>query len=403
MKNNVYLNELLKLKNNFSIKLITGVRGTGKLKLLGEFVDYLKSNGVDESNIIFMDFENTEHLTDFQELYSYVNKKIENLDYVYLLFHGIQKIRDWEKAINALFLGTPSEIYIADSNEKLLTEKLIQMLPNNCDVLKLYPLSFTEYLKSLSLDLNDLDSPESDMDTLLKNYLCFGGMPIMSKYPMDENVLERLLAGLLYESLLKDVVIKYSIRNPYLLQCIMKFLALNSGKSIKLKCLDDYFVSVGQSVTSFTLDNYLNIINESEIFKKIPRYDLKKSVFVNANECFYCADSGLCNALLDFNSYNETALIKNVVYLELMRQGYDVYSPIIGTMTADFFAVSNEKKLCLQVLPAGEEDSLTKILRPLHKLPDNVDKVVISRNPVRTKKNVKNITVIDFLLNNDWH
>ena len=403
MKSSVYLDKLLKLRKNLSIKLITGFRGSGKLELLKDFIEHLKSEGVNGNKIIFINFEQSSCITDFRELYALVSERIDGLDSAYLIFYGIQKIKEWEKAINAFFLGTPVEIYIADSNEKFLTEKLFQLLPNNCDVLRLYPLSFSEYLKSTALDVSDLNLLEVDINSLFEKYLRFGGMPVMSKYPVEDGVLRRLLTGLLYESLLKDLTIPYSLRNSYLLHGILKYLAGNLSKPIKLKNLEKYFTEKRQVTTLFTLDNYLRFIDEVKFFKKIRRYDLKKEIFIDVNECFYSADTGLCNALLDFGCYNETALIKNVVYLELIRRGFEVYCPILGTMTADFFAVSSKKEICIQILPTEEKDISSKLLRPLHKLPNDVDKILISKTPVKLKKYVKNLTVTDFLLNDDYY
>lgn len=400
MNSKVYLDKLLSLKNNFSVKLITGFRGTGKLELLKMFATHLKSEGVAEEQIIFINFETAEHLTDFQKLYIYVNEKMENLEYAYLFFYGIHHVKDWEKAVNAFFLGSPVEIYVADSNERLLTEKILQLLPNNCDVLKMYPLSFSEYMKTVSLDVKDFEFAGISEDRLFEKYLHYGGMPLTSKYPVDDGVLRRLLTGLLYETLMKDITIRYSVRNSYLFQSMLKFLSLHMGDSIKLKNLEAYLNEMNFITTSFTVDNYLNLIDESGFFKKIPRYDFKKSAFINGNECFYCADSGLCNALLEFDSFNETALVKNVVYLELLRRGYEVYSARIGTMTADFLAVSGEKKICIQVLPTNGTISQGQLLRPLHKLSNDIDKILISTKPTKVKNNVENITVTDFLLNN---
>ena len=399
MSDEIYLSKLLELRSNFSIKLITGFRGTGKLELLRAFIERLKSEGIADEQIVFINFEIVDDLTDFQKLYNYVNDKIENQSYAYLLFYGIQRVKDWEKAVNAFFLGAPVEIYIADSNEKLLTEKIFQLLPNNCDVLKMYPLSFSQYLKSLSVDINELDN----LDNFFNKYLHFGGMPVISEYPVAENILRRLLTGLLNESMLKDVVIRYSLRNSYLFQRIMKFLALNLSYPIRLKNLEKYFTEMNSNITLFTLDNYLNLMDESGFFTKIPRYDLKKNIFVNGNECFYCADNGLCNALLDFDSYSEAALIKNSVCLELLRRGYKVYSPIIGTMTADFFAVSDDKKLCIQVMPTDDRTLQGKLLRPLHKLSEDIERILISKTPKKLKGNVRNILITDFLLHNDCY
>ena len=392
----------MNLRENFSVKLITGFRGTGKLNLLDMFAERLKLEGVNEEKIIFINFEEIEDFSNFQQLYLYINNRIADVDYAYLLFYGIHVVDGWEKAVNALFLGASVEIYIVDSNEKLLLEKLLAFLPDNLDVMKMYPMSFTKFMEASSVDNNRKIFEKTDIAYFLDKYLKLGGLPVIAQHLSDEKTSQKLLTGLLYEVLLKDITIKYSLRNSYLFQVILRFLAFNLGKPMKIKNLEKRFAEINLSVTPFTLNNYLNIIDESGVFRKISRYDVKNNVFLNGSEYYYCADSGICNALLNFKFQNETALIKNVVYLELLRQGYEVYCAKIGTMSADFFAISDKGKLCIQILPTHEKNSLTKFLRPLHKLPNNIEKLLISKESVEIKGSVKSISVVDFLLHRDY-
>lgn len=400
MGDRVYLNVLLRLRKNFSVKLITGFRGTGKLELLKMFTNHLKSEGVGEEQIVFINFETTEIYSDFRELYAAVNEKIEKIEYAYLIFYGIHRVKGWEKAVNAFFLGASVEIYIADSHEEQLLAKLIPLLPDNFDVIKMYPLSFFSFIQVTSDKTHLFDVSTTDIKQLLNKYLRFGGFSDIFSYIFDEKIAQKLLKGVLYEALLKDVTIKYSLRNLSLFQAILKFLAINLGNPIKVKELNDHLKSIGLPTTLFTVDNYLKIADESGFFKKVKRYDVKNNEILNSGEYFYCADNGLCNAILDFDSFNEMALIKNAVFLQLLRQGYEVYGAKIGTTTVDFFAISDEKKLCIQILPGGEEFSIKKIIKTFQKLPDNVEKLLLSDHLIKIKNNIKNITIADFLLNN---
>lgn len=403
MGDKVYFNILLNLRRNFSVKLITGFRGTGKLELLRMFADHLKSEGVSEEQIIFINFETTEDYSDFQKLYSIVNAKITDIEYAYLIFYGIHRVEGWEKAINAFFLGASVEIYIADSHEDILLSKLLPLLPDNFDVIRMYPRSFTAFMQSVSDEIQSSDTLATDTSQFLKKYLLFGGFPDIVSDMFDEKITQRLLKGLLYETLLKDVTIKYSLRNSYLFQVVLRFLAANLGRPIKVKDLKIYLESVGLPTTLFTVDNYLKIADESGFFKKITRYDVRNETILNGGECFYCVDNGICSALLDFAVFDRNALMKNAVFLELLRQGYEVYCAKIGTMTADFFAVSDDKKLCIQILPAEAKFSTGKILRPLKKLPSDVKGLLVSEHLIKTKNDVKNITITDFLLNSGYN
>lgn len=403
MNRKVYFEKLLKLKENFSVKLITGFRGTGKIELIKMFIEHLKSEGVTDEQIIFINFEENEPFTDFRQLYSYVSEKISNVEYAYLFFYGILQVEGWEKAVNAFFLGAPVEVYIADTNEKILLEKLSPLLPDNFDVLRVYPLSFSEFVQSISVDAQTINLAETEIENILSRYLKFGGLSFVSDCSVNEKISERLLTGFLYETLLKDVTVRYSVRNSAVFLTVLKFLAMNIGNPIKLKSLEEYFENnTNLPITAFTVDNYLNIVNESGFFRKVERYDLKNQTSLNGGDCFYCADSGLCNALLKFKFFDETALIKNLVYLELLRRGYEIFCARMGSMTADFFAVFEKNKICIQVLPAEEKITVGKLLRPLHKLPDSIEKILISKTPVKIKGSVKNITVTDFLLHNNY-
>lgn len=388
----VYLNTLLSLRENFSVKLITGFRGTGKLELLKNFIEYLKSKEISEDQIIFINFEETNTFMDFQQLYLHVNKKIANLDYAYLIFYGIQQIDGWEKAVNAFFLGASVEIYIADSNEKILLEKLVPLLPDNFDIIRMYPLSFSEFVQSSGTNITNL----------FEKYLKFGGLPCIFKYFDDDKISRQLLKGVLYESLLKDVIIKYSVRNSRLFQIMLNFLAINTGNSIKKNRLKKYFDDINRPITPFTAENYLNIISDAGFFYKISRYDVQNDILINGGEYFYCADNGICNALSRFGAFNETAMIKNVVCLELLRRGYEVYCARIGTMTADFFAVSDKNRICIQVLPVENPKLAGKLLKVLRKLPDDVKKILISKEPIKIKGDIKNLTTTDFLLHDNY-
>ena len=394
-----YREKLSALRNNFSVKVIIGFRGTGKTRLLKSFAEQLKSEGVSSDDITFINFEESDFIKDFRQLYEYISEKIINVEKPYLLFDEIHRVEGWENAINALFLGSSAEIYLTGSSDKLLLPKLMSLLPDNCDVMHIYPLSFTEYNQVITGNDYRYNSEEVSTEKRISDYLKFGGLPIAASCPDDEKILCSILTGLSYEILFKDITVQHSLRSSEVFREMTRYLAENVGNSIRMKDVDKYLINSGQQTTSFTLDNYLNLADESGLFKKIPRYDLKKEVFVNGGERFYCFDTGICNALLDFNCFNETACIKNAVCIELERSGYDVYCARLGVMNIDFYALSGNHGIYIQILPTDGTISPGQVTRPLNKLPDDVDKILISLNPVKTKKGVKNITVAEFLSN----
>ena len=388
MNSKIYLDKLLQLQDNFSVKIITGVRGVGKTTLLKMFAEYLKSQGVSDEKIIFVDLEETEKLSDFQQLYEFVNEKITYLEQAYLLFDEIQNVKGWENAVKAFFAGAPVEIYLTGSNEKELTSKLLKILPDNCDVLQMYPLSFGECANNF---------PEVPSEELLKNYLNFGGLPDVVYGSADEKSLRNVLRLIYYETIFKDVAAKYALRDFPLFGSLIKFLAMNLGKPIHPGDVAKYAAKFGQSATIFSLNNYLEILNDLKLFRSIRRWDMNKNSPMNGISSVYCADMGICNAVLNFKDVDETALLENAVCVELWRRGYEVHNGRMGAMSITFFATKGDDRIYIQVMPTNNKISLGKIIRPLKKLNGEPYRIVVSLNPVKIKDGIKNITAKDFL------
>ena len=211
-----YLEKLLKLRDNFSIKVITGFRGTGKSFLLKRLAEKLISDGVAEEAVIFVDFEKTDNFADYRQLYEHINDRIAGLETAYLLFDEIENVDGWEKAVNAFFLGASVEIYITGANERSLVDKLAPLLPDNYDVLRLYTMSFADYLEVRPANRS------SNVSNHFNDYLELGGLPLVSVSMKNFRVFRQLLSGMFYETIFKDVVVKYSVRSPEVF-----YLALN--------------------------------------------------------------------------------------------------------------------------------------------------------------------------------
>ena len=294
LNNEMYLKKLLTLKDHFSIKVITGIRGVGKTTLLSMFADTLKQQGVSSESIIYINFDEMEEIYDFQQLYEFVNEKIMYLEQAYLLFDEVQRVKGWEKAINAFFVGSPVDIYITGSNSEIISEVFLHLLSNHYELIEMQPLPFNEYLKMFN------DKENQNNEFYFQKYLKYGGLPLVTKIQDQNEILPLLLSGIYNTILNKDIIARYSVRDAYLMNSLSKFLAINIGNSIIPKKIEDYFSNIGQSTTIYTLDNYLNMINESGLFKKIKRYDIKNKTTINGSEQFYCADLGIRNVLTNF-------------------------------------------------------------------------------------------------------
>ena len=395
MNKELYLQKLISVKDQFSIKVIKGMRGTGKTTLLNSFVEYLKNDGAPEEQIVFINFDETESIIDFQQLYEIVNEQIIYLEHAYLIFDEIQHVKGWEKAVNAFFVGSPVDIYIAGSNEDILSADFLNLLSNNYELIKINTLPFTEYLK--------LFSETGNIDKIFQHYLKFGGMPTVNKIVEQEEVLPILLTGMYHTALFKDIVAPYGIRDAELIDLMNKFLARNVGNAVTPKAIDEYLVSNGRYTTGYTMDNYLQMIDKSGIFCRVKRFDIKTKATVNGSERYYCADLGICNAVLNFNGINKTALAKNLICIELWNRGYEVFVGKIGKSQVTFVAFKNAKPIYLQFAESMEnKKELQRLLRPLQQINDQYDKMILSLDQpeINDFNGIKNLNFFDFLIGN---
>ena len=390
--NKTYLEKLFQFKDSFSVKVITGIRGIGKTSLLSMFADALKNDGVPSEEIIYINFEEDEHIFDFQQLYEVINEKISYLERAYLLFDEIQQVKGWEKAINAFFVGSPVDIYIADSNSGVLSDVFLNLLSDNYEVINLQPLSFEEYLHLMDIK-NDEDS--------IKKYLKFGGLPIVTKFRDQEELLPMVLSGIYYTIVNKDIIARYGIRDAKLLDSINKCLALNIGNSITPKIIETYLKNIGQITTLYTMENYFRMINECGLFHRIPRYDIKNKLTVNGSEQFYCADLGILNMLSNFADYKNEAIAENVIFIELLRRGYTkIFVGKIGNIKISFVAIKDSKPIYIQIVSTiGDKENLRKVARPLQHIKDQYDKIIVSleRPKINDYNGIKFVYIWDFI------
>ena len=398
--NDVYLKKLLNCKDNFSVKVITGIRGVGKTTLLSTFAETLKQQGIPSESIIYINFEEMEEIYNFQQLYEFVNDRIIYLEQAYLLFDEIQRVKGWEKAINAFFVGAPVDIYITSSNSEILSENFLHLLSDHYELINMQPLSFSEYIEIISKEEKISLSEEISF----QQYLKYGGLPIVAKLQKQNEVLPILLSGIYNTILNKDIIAAYCVRDVILLNAMNKFLALNIGKSIKPKMFEDYLLNLGQTTTVYTMDNYLSMIDKAGIFHRVIRYDVKKQSILNGSEKFYSADIGIRNALINFNDFNNEAInegiLENLVYIELCKRGYKIFIGKNGKSSISFIAFKNEKPVYFQVISKIDSKvKLRKILFPLQNIKDQYDKVILTMDkPEITDYNgIKVFHILDFL------
>lgn len=399
MKNrDLYLHRLIEFKDKRLIKVITGLRRSGKSTLLSLFEQHLLKSGVHEKQIIRMNFESLEfdEINTYKTLHAYIMERISDQKIKhYIILDEIQQVESWEKAINSLLVDVNADIYITGSNAYLLSSELSTLLAGRYVEIKMLPLSFKEYL-----DFLDPDSPLS-LPEKFNQYLLYGGLPTIVELLEHKDTIGPFLEGIYNTVLMKDVVERNGVRDAALLESILKYIASNVGSVVSTKKISDYLTSSGRKTTGETIDNYLKMLESAYIIYKANRYDLKGKMFLKTLEKYYMVDIGIRNKLTGLQGTDYGHVLENIVYLELIRRGYDVSIGKVGTLEVDFIATKTNEKFYYQISASIlNEETRIRELRPLESISDHYPKFILTmdQNIFNDFSGIKVKNIMDFLL-----
>lgn len=399
----IYLNKLLSFKDKEQIKVITGIRRCGKSKLLDMFIEHLKSTGVKQENIIKYDFESLKYKDmTYQKLYEEVIEKGKNItDKIYLFFDEIQKVEQWELAVNSFRVDLDADIYITGSNAYLLSSQLATYLSGRYVEIKVLPLSFKEFLKFNTFAEN---IPISQKFAL---YLRFGGMPMLADFKFNEEAINQVLDGIYSSVIVKDVINQTDVRDIDLLEKIVRFLADNVGNTTSTNNIKNLLLSekrIDKKTTASTVDNYINLLKNAFIFYNVSRFDIKGKDYLKTQSKYYITDMGLRNYLLGFRNIDRGHILENIVFLELLRRGYQINIGSIGDKEVDFIASKFNEKIYIQVTETLlNENTRKRELAPLLAIKDNYQKIILTTDELFSNSDengIKIINIIDWLLDN---
>ncbi len=395
-----YLKKMIDSKDTEFIKVITGIRRSGKSTLLLMFKEYLLKNGVKKENIIHINFESGlyDNIKNYQDLYQYVKEKIKN-NKIYLLLDEVQNVESWEKAINAFKVDFDIDIYITGSNAYLLSSELSTLLSGRYIEIKMYPLSFKEYLIFNKYDENNLEDKFNE-------YLKYGGLPAITLIKNNDELILSYLNDIYNAIVKKDIIDRNNIKDIALLENIIKFLFSNIGSPISSNKISDYLNSnkIVQKANHQTIDNYLNMLEKSYIIYKADRTDVKSKALLKTLGKYYVSDTGLRNIILGFRNINEGHLLENVVYLELLRRGYKVNIGKTSDYEVDFVAENTHTIKYYQVTQTlSDEQVKNRELRSLESISDNYEKIILSMDKsINNDYNgIKIKNIINWLLDNE--
>lgn len=399
MKNrNLYLNQLIQFRDKKLIKVITGLRRSGKSTLLSLFENHLITSGVDRKHIIRMNFESFEfdEIASYKELHAYIKERINDTNIKhYILLDEVQQVSSWERVINSFLVDANVDIYITGSNAYLLSSELSTLLSGRYVEIKMQPLSFKEYLDFLESD-KEMSLPEK-----FNQYLEYGGLPTVVELLDNPDTIGPFLEGIYNTVLMKDVIERNGIRDAALLESILKFIAANIGSIVSTKKISDYLTSSGRKTTSDTIDNYLKMLENAFIIYKANRYDLKGKMFLKTLEKYYIVDIGIRNRLTGLRNTDYGHVLENIVYLELLRRGYEVTIGKIGSLEVDFVASKTNEKIYYQVSATiMDEKTRVRELRPLESISDNYPKYILTMDQTvfNDYSGIRVKNIIDFLL-----
>lgn len=405
---NIYLNQLIAFQDKEPIKVITGIRRCGKSSLLKLMQEHLLNSGVKQDQIIAINFESLEFQEmNYKELYEYVKKKIPNTKRAYLFFDELQRIERWEDAINSFRVDFDCDIYISGSNSYLLSSEYSTYLSGRYVEIKMYPLSFREFIYFHGYKLRDYKTPigekkkravnEYDEIVELKDlfdaYMRYGGMPGIVDVGLEQDKAMTLLDGIYSAVVVRDILEREKrrgqrqITDAELLRKIVLFLADNIGNNTSLNSVSNTLVSEnmiqnrerqGKPATQ-TIASYVGALKESYMFYDVKRFDIKGKEYLRTLGKYYIVDIGLRNYLLGFRNRDRGHALENVVYFELLRHGYDVSIGKIDNLEVDFVATNTKEKIYVQVTESMKNESVReRELRPLQKIPNNYKKMVIT-------------------------
>lgn len=395
-----YLKRIIDAKDTDFIKVITGVRRSGKSTLLLMFKEYLINNGIKEDNIIHVNFESVlfDDIKDYKDLYKYVKGKIKK-NKLYLLLDEVQNVKSWEKAINSFKVDFDIDIYITGSNAYLLSSELSTLLSGRFIEIKMYPLSFKEYLI-----FNEYDN--SDLDNKFKEYLKYGGLPAITLIKDNDELVLSYLNDIYNSIVKKDIIDRNNIKDTVLLENIIKYLSSNIGSPVSSTKISNYLNSnkIIEKSNHQTIDNYLNMLEKSFIMYRADRTDIKSKALFKTLGKYYISDIGIRNSVLGFRNIDEGHLLENVVYLELLRRGYKVNIGKFNDFEVDFVAENPNEIIYYQVTQSlANEEMRTRELRGLESINDNYEKVILTMDKsINNDYNgIKVINIIDWLVSDE--
>ena len=394
-----YLKELEQWIDKPLVKILTGIRRSGKSTILLLLKEVLSERGISENNIIALNFESftTEHLKNATSLYAYLAGQLTKDEKIYILLDEIQEVQDWEKVVNTLLVDFNVDVYLTGSNSHLLSSELATYLAGRYIEIPVYTLSFKEYLLFKSVYQTGVSTTKESFVTYLRK----GGFPVIHTASYDEDTTYKVIRDIYASVLLRDTIQRYKIRDIELLERVTRFAFDNIGNTFSGKSISDYFKSQSRKTDVNTIYNYLSALEGAFILYRVSRFDIKGKEILKTQEKFFVSDLSLLYAMLGYRDSMIAGILENVIFLELKRREYKVYIGKLDSREIDFVAEKQGKKIYVQVAYKLEnEATVHREFSPLLAVSDQYPKYVVTMDEFWKEdvEGVKHLQIHDFLL-----
>lgn len=389
-----YLDKIRPFYNQDLIKVITGIRRCGKSVLLNQIIDELKEKNIEENHIIYINFEDYDYIdyTEPKIFHKYIKEKIQDEKKYYLFFDEIQNVKDWEKVINSFKASKNVSIFITGSNSNLLSGELATHLAGRYVSFKMQPFSFKEVCKIKNIK-------EKDLQKAFDDYLLWGGLPQRFTVGGEQQIIAYLED--VYDSIIfKDIVKRNKIQNVNMLESLLQYLISNPSQTFSGTSIVNYFHGEKRPISPEALYNYFNYIVDSFIINRVQRYDIRGKKILSRLDKYYVTDLGIAHVKNINKKFDMGASLENIVYNELIKRGYTVYTGRNGEKEIDFIATKTDEKVYFQVTYIlADEKVIEREFGAFKGIEDNFPKYVLSMDKFNFSQNgIIHKNIIDWLL-----
>lgn len=390
-----YLMKLISWKDKQLIKVVTGVRRCGKSTIMEIFQDYLRTHGVAENQIVSVNLEDFDfyELRDPKKLYDYIKARLLPDKMTYIFLDEVQHCQEFPRVVDSLYIKKNVDLYITGSNAHMLSSEIATLISGRYVEISMLPLSFREYVES-TRDTKDLPGK-------YRRYLETSSFPYALELADQPNELRAYLEGIYNTIVVKDISLRNRIPDAMMLESITRFVFDSIGSPLSTKKIADTMTSAGRKIDVKTVEKYLKALMDSFVIYQAKRYNIKGKQYLKTLEKYYVVDIGMRTMLLGSRAMDVGHVLENVIYLELLRRGYEVYVGKVDDLEVDFVAMDQKRTIYYQVAASvRDENTLRRELTPLQKIPDHYQKVILTldEDPEADYDGIRRINALDWLV-----